>query len=153
VLVEPGDVDQLEHAIRRLLDDPAYAATLGRAARERFISDLSSVPLAERFERFFRRIGMGETDADDAAADRVLSAREAATIDLSDRAAVTVIVRAEEPARLRILDGGERTLDLAAAERRRIRLDVASGQAKLVVERGRACVERVVTVLGDPISA
>ncbi len=35
VVVPPGDVDALRSAIRRLLDDPCEADTLGRAARQR----------------------------------------------------------------------------------------------------------------------
>jgi glycosyltransferase involved in cell wall biosynthesis len=34
LLVKPGDVDQLVHAMRRLLIDPDLRARLGRAARE-----------------------------------------------------------------------------------------------------------------------
>ena len=35
VVVEPGDVAALAGAIKRLLDDPGEASTLGRRARER----------------------------------------------------------------------------------------------------------------------
>ena len=146
LLVAPGDVDQLERAIRRILDDPADAARLGRAARERFVSYLSSTPLAERFEEFWRDLETGTSLADDAILGRTLAEGEASTIDLTGCAAATVIVRAEEQARVRIVDAHEITLDLRPGARRRIRLDVASRQVKLLVEQGTVCIERVVTV-------
>jgi glycosyltransferase involved in cell wall biosynthesis len=41
VVVEPGDVPALAAAIRRLLEHPDHAATLGRRARERCVARYS----------------------------------------------------------------------------------------------------------------
>jgi hypothetical protein len=49
--VTPGDVDALEAAVRRLLDDRRYAAELAAAGMVRFEAFLSIAAFAERFER------------------------------------------------------------------------------------------------------
>ena len=65
LLIEPGNVDELERAIRRMLDDPEYAARLGKGGRERFVTHLSIERVAERFERFFQQLVTESTHGGD----------------------------------------------------------------------------------------
>ena len=152
LLVEPGDVDQLERAIRRMLDDPDDAARLGRAARERFVD----VPVVGAAHRALRAVlprppTRGHASPTTERPRGMLCAGEAATIDLTrpsgrhgDRAGDASAARSASS----ISD--ERAVDLEPGGRRRIRLDVTSGQAKLLVEQGTVRIERVVAVDMEP---
>jgi glycogen synthase len=150
LLVEPGDVDQLEQAIRRLLDDPSSASLLGKSGRQRFEERFAIDRVAERFEAFFDRLSTRGAGAGRQHARRVLNPGGAWTIDLHDRVAATAIVRAVDATSLRIVDREDRAFSLAAGERRRIRLDVGHGGATILVGAGSAIVERVVVVDEGP---
>lgn len=52
LLVEPGDVDDLERALRRLMGDSALRARLGRAARMRALEEFT----IEEFMRHYREL-------------------------------------------------------------------------------------------------
>jgi glycosyltransferase involved in cell wall biosynthesis len=56
LLVRPDDAGGLAGALRRLLDDPAQAARLGAAARQRAESHYSPAARARRFEDFYERL-------------------------------------------------------------------------------------------------
>jgi glycosyltransferase involved in cell wall biosynthesis len=49
VLHSPADANSLARAIRRVWDDPAFAAALGRAARERAVKEYSPEAYYARF--------------------------------------------------------------------------------------------------------
>ena len=132
LLVAPGDVDSWSSAIRRLLDDPAVRGERSaEAARERFVV----VPLVDPARRALRASSARDLETrrpvspTTASSDRALAAGEASTIDLAGRAAADRDRPGGRSRRVvRIVDGGERTLDLRPGERQRIRLDVASGK-------------------------
>jgi glycosyltransferase involved in cell wall biosynthesis/GT2 family glycosyltransferase len=146
LLVEPGNVDQLERAIRRLLDNPAHAEALGTAARERFLADFSIDRVAHRFELFFERLGkVSSGEQAQRRGGRALASGERATIGIDDRAAATVVVRAEQPSRLRVIDGRERVVELAVGAYRRMRLDAAVGEATFVVDQGAVVIKHIGT--------
>jgi glycosyltransferase involved in cell wall biosynthesis len=48
MLVPPGNVDALADALRALLDDPARAARMGEAGRERVLATFSAAATVER---------------------------------------------------------------------------------------------------------
>jgi glycosyltransferase involved in cell wall biosynthesis len=52
-LVEPGDLDGLAAALRRLLDDPAAARRMGQAGRQRAQADFSTSAVVPRLEAFY----------------------------------------------------------------------------------------------------
>jgi glycosyltransferase involved in cell wall biosynthesis len=56
LLVPPGAPDQLAAALRRLLDDPALAAQLARAARERIGNRYDARLRARRYEAFYEQL-------------------------------------------------------------------------------------------------
>jgi hypothetical protein len=78
------------------------------------------------------------------------AAHESLTLDVSDVAAATVVLWADAPARVRVVDGRERCIDLGAAERRRVGLDVAAAKATVVADDGGVVVDRLVTVAAPP---
>jgi glycosyltransferase involved in cell wall biosynthesis len=51
-LIEPGNVSQLAWALEKLLTDPELRARYGRAARQKYESDLT----AQRFEERLREV-------------------------------------------------------------------------------------------------
>jgi glycosyltransferase involved in cell wall biosynthesis len=148
LLVAPGDVDELETAIRRLLADPDQARALGKAARERFDEHLEIGRVAERFERFWARLDSVRRDAEGRQLPRVVSAGDVAALAVPPGAA-TVVVRAEEPSRVEIAGADPHGLRLAAGERRRVRI-AALGRVMVHVREGTVVVERVVTVGSGP---
>jgi glycogen(starch) synthase len=144
ILVAPGDVDELEAAIRRLLDDPELAASLAAAGRRRFDEHLSVERFAERFERFLHQLSTRRMDA----GHDVLSTGDELDIDLAGCSAATIIIRAAEESRVRI-DSPARSFTLCRGERRRVRIATAPARARVVVQWGEVVVERIVTIDGD----
>jgi glycosyltransferase involved in cell wall biosynthesis len=147
VLVAPGDVDELERAIRRLLDDRNLAAELGKAARERFEQHLSIEACAERFEPMCQRVATvcRRPGEEPHRIPLVMTAD-----DLARCATATLVIRADGVTRVRIVDRSERVIDLADGERRRIHLDTTADRSSFTTERGTALVERVITIAEAP---
>lgn len=56
LLVRPRDVAGFAAAIRRLIDDPAYASALGRAGRELVVRQFSTRTKLDRVEALYRRL-------------------------------------------------------------------------------------------------
>jgi glycosyltransferase involved in cell wall biosynthesis len=142
VLVDPGSVDELECAIRAVLDDPTFAARLGATARERFEAHLSIERAAERFEDFcqlMESVGVPVLPA-------TLTCGDDLTLDVRRWSAATVIVRALEIAVLVINQSDQQVVRLREGERRRVRLGDGVGDVTIRVEQGSALVERLVAV-------
>jgi glycosyltransferase involved in cell wall biosynthesis len=59
VLAPPGDAAALAGALRRLLDDPAAAARMGRAGRERLRAEFSLEAHVRRVQGVYRLLGVG----------------------------------------------------------------------------------------------
>jgi glycosyltransferase involved in cell wall biosynthesis len=60
LLVPAGDPHSLAEAIRRLLDDPALAIRLARAARQRVEDRYSREAMVRRFEDFYEQLLWGD---------------------------------------------------------------------------------------------
>ncbi len=58
LVVPPGDVASLTHAIGLLLKDPPLASKLGEAARDRACRQFSREAMVRRFEEFYESIGI-----------------------------------------------------------------------------------------------
>lgn len=56
LLVPPDDPSALARAVRSLLDDPARAAALGRAARARAIASFTAQAMARRYEELYDEV-------------------------------------------------------------------------------------------------
>ena len=56
LLVPPGDVEPLSAAILKLMDQPAFAARLATAARQRVCERYGMDLRAQRFESFYARL-------------------------------------------------------------------------------------------------
>ncbi len=54
--VPPEDPDALRQALHRLQDDPAHAAAMGRAARERFETHFTARRMAQAYEAVYREV-------------------------------------------------------------------------------------------------
>jgi glycosyltransferase involved in cell wall biosynthesis len=63
LIVSPKDVDALTAALRRLLDDVAFARCLGEAAREQAASRFGIGNMLDRMERVFREVAMERAPA------------------------------------------------------------------------------------------
>src|SRR5262249_27559567 len=113
---------------------------------DRFLADLSIDRVAHRFERFFerlRKVTSGEQFGRQGG--QALASGERATIDVDKSAAATVVVRAEQPSRVRVIDGRERVVELAGGAYRRMRLEAGVGEATFVVDRGAVVIEHIGT--------
>lgn len=56
LLVRPGDSEDLAHALRTLLADPALRAQLGKAARQRVASHFAVTHFKDRLEQIYREL-------------------------------------------------------------------------------------------------
>ena len=56
ILVPPGDATALAAAMRRLASDPALRASMGRAARERYLGLFSPASVLPLVESTYRRV-------------------------------------------------------------------------------------------------
>ena len=54
MVIDEGDRPALTRALARLVEDPALARTLGRAARRRVLEHYGDGPIAERMVKFWR---------------------------------------------------------------------------------------------------
>ena len=144
LLVAPGDVAELEAAIRLVLDDAALAEKLGQAARRRFLEWFSVERFAERFEGFCRQTRVKAATPAPSAAE--VTKAGSTTVALAGCAAATLIVRATQETVFRVFDAMERRFELQSGERRRVRLGVAAGEAAVLVDVGALVIERVVLV-------
>lgn len=57
LIVEPEDPESLARTVERLLDDPAFAASLGMRARERALAGFTVDRSAERYDALYGRLG------------------------------------------------------------------------------------------------
>lgn len=57
LLVPPGDVHGLTHALSALLDDPERARQMGRAGRERVSRQFAATPIVGQLEEIYRELG------------------------------------------------------------------------------------------------
>jgi glycosyltransferase involved in cell wall biosynthesis len=55
-LVEPGNPDALANAIRASVADPARAAAMGSAGRQRMLTTFAPARVAERYEGIYREV-------------------------------------------------------------------------------------------------
>ncbi|MGD0092709.1 MAG: glycosyltransferase family 4 protein [Planctomycetota bacterium] len=55
LLVPPGDIEALAGAMKSLLADPARAAALGAAAKEKVLAEFTAAAIAERTEELYRK--------------------------------------------------------------------------------------------------
>jgi glycosyltransferase involved in cell wall biosynthesis len=62
LLVPPRDPDALATAVLRLLADPAWARSLGRAGRERVVAGFSTRAKVERLEALYARVAAARPD-------------------------------------------------------------------------------------------
>ena len=56
ILIPPGDVPALTAAIRKVLNDPALAAAMGKAGRERVVNHFAAHAIAAKTEEVYRRV-------------------------------------------------------------------------------------------------
>ena len=61
LLVEPGDVEGLSAALRRLLDDPALARAMGQAGRQRILAEFSEQVIIPPLERYYNSLLNGRS--------------------------------------------------------------------------------------------
>ena len=57
MLIEPGDVDGLAHAIERLLHDADFRQGMGNAAREKVVHNFSAEKVIPQLENLYRELG------------------------------------------------------------------------------------------------
>jgi len=57
ILIEPGDIDGLVHAIERLLHDADYRQGMGNAAREKVVHKFSAEKVIPQLEKLYRELG------------------------------------------------------------------------------------------------
>ena len=62
LLVPAGDTQALARAIRRLVDDPAFARRLGAAARATIAARFGTEPMLERIEQLYQSLGIQTGD-------------------------------------------------------------------------------------------
>ena len=56
IVIPPGNVPALTQAIRSLLNDPARAAAMGKAGRERVVTQFAAHAIAAKTEELYRRV-------------------------------------------------------------------------------------------------
>lgn len=57
ILIEPGDIDGLVHAIERLLHDADFRQEMGNAAREKVVHKFSTEKVVPQLEKLYRELG------------------------------------------------------------------------------------------------
>ena len=144
LLVEPGASDELEAAIRKLLDDSDLADRLGTSARQRYLDEFSIEPFTSRFEDVLGSVGAASGDVANVAPGTVLVQGQRASLNRPPQTFTTILLRPLEQSAVEL--GGAQFVSLARDRTHRLRLDAFESPVCLTVVCGRVRYEGATTV-------